>query len=71
MQVADTAAENRDGTAGRSILTAEDVDPFAKITATKGHSATERAKRRRKAKSNDASAHLLDDLLSNKPDQNV
>lgn len=53
------------------MLTVADADPFATITATKGHSATERAKRRRKAKANDTSAKLLDDLLSNKPDQNV
>lgn len=71
MQVAETAAVARDGQAGKSILAAEDADPFAAITAKKGKSATERAKRRKKSKSDDTSAKLLDDILSNMPDQDI
>lgn len=70
-RVADTAAEARDGQASRSLLATEDADPFATVTATKGKSATERTKRRKLAKSNDTSAKLLDDLLSNMPDQDT
>lgn len=63
MQVAEKATEDRDGKASKSILAAEDVDPFVTVTAKKGKSATERAKRRRQAKSVDPSAKLLDELL--------
>lgn len=53
------------------MLAAQDFDPFATITAKKGKSATERAKRRKKAKPNDATATILDDLLANMPDTDM
>eukprot|EP00892_Ulva_mutabilis_P003485 jgi/Ulvmu1/1508/UM011_0238.1 len=68
-RVAEKAAEARDGKASKSILTAEDVDPFATVTAKKGNSATQRAKRRKQRKTADPSAKLLNTILSINPSE--
>lgn len=64
MQVSETAQNTRDGKAKTSVLAQEDVNPFSAVNAIKGKSATDRAKKRRLARTDDLSTQIIDDLMS-------